>query len=277
MTRRALPAPRAIIARRIRTLVGSGEIDLTRPEGDPGLFAPDAVARRIHGDFAAMMIGGLSALLLQMLHPGALAGIWDHSDFRRDRLGRLRRTAQFIALTTFGGTDAAEGAIARVRTVHDRVSGTLPDGTPYRAHDPDLLAWVHVAETDSFLRAYLRYRDPALSGEEQDRYVAEVATIAERLGARDLPASRADIDAYYRAVKPALRFDHRTRDVADALLAPGDDRLIAPVMALLVQAGIDLLPGWAAAMHGRGTTIGRSAVRIGAGGVGHILRWALKA
>ena len=98
----------------------------------------------------------------------------------RDRLGRLRRTAQFISLTTFGSTVAAEDAIARVRRIHDQVSGTLPDGTAYDANDPALLTWVHVAEVDSFLRAYVRYREPRLSGADQDRYLAETATIARR-------------------------------------------------------------------------------------------------
>ena len=200
-----LPGMRDAIGGRIRALVGSGSIDLPRPPGDPGLFGPGSMAWRIHGDFSAMMIGGVSALLLQMLHPLALAGVWDHSDFRRDRLGRLRRTAQFISLTTFGSSAAATRAIDHVRAIHDRVSGTLPDGTPYDANDPELLTWVHVAEVDSFLRAYLRYRHPALTGTEQDRYLAETAIVAERLGARDVPTSRRAVESYYRRLRPALR------------------------------------------------------------------------
>lgn len=273
----ALPGMRTMLGGRIRALVGSGSVDLSRPPDDPGLFGPGSVAWRVHADFSAMMIGGVSALLLQMLHPLALAGVWDHSDFRRDRLGRLRRTAQFISLTTFGSTASANRAIGHVRHIHDHVSGTLPDGTPYDANDPTLLTWVHVAEVDSFLRAYLRYRDPGLTGAEQDRYLAETAIIAERLGARDVPKTRRDIDAFYREVRPRLRFDERTRDVADALLASGPDALTTGALAITAPAAIDLLPPWAATLHGRTPpAIGRPAIRLGARGMSNVLRWALR-
>ncbi len=276
-----LPDPRLLIAPRIagrvRALVGSGELDLSRPPGDDGLFGPGSMAWHIHADFSAMMIGGLSALLLQMLHPGALAGVWDHSDFRRDRLGRLRRTAQFISLTTFGSTANAGAAIDRVRAIHDRVSGTLPDGTPYAANDPALLTWVHVAEVDSFLRAFLLYRNSGLSHAEQDHYFAETAIIARRLGAADVPDSRRAVDEYLAGVRPALRFDARTREVAAALLAPGPDPTTNTALALVVPAGIDLLPDWAAALHGRRrSALHRPAVRLGARGMSNVLRWALK-
>ncbi|WP_245995303.1 oxygenase MpaB family protein [Sphingomonas olei] len=272
-----LPGMRDAIGGRIRALVGSGSVDLSRPPGDPGLFGPGSMAWRIHGDFSAMMIGGVSALLLQMLHPLALAGVWDHSDFRRDRLGRLRRTAQFISLTTFGSNAAATRAIDHVRAIHDRVSGTLPDGTPYDANDPELLTWVHVAEVDSFLRAYLSYRDPALTGTEQDRYLAETAIVAERLGARDVPTSRRAVESYYRRLRPALRCDARSREVADALLASGPDALTTSALAIVAPAAIELLPPWAAAMHGRApSAIGRPAIRFGARGMSNVVRWALR-
>src|SRR4051795_3919717 len=97
-----------------------------RPDG---MFGPQAVAWRVHGDVTSMMVGGIAGLLLQMLHPAVLAGVWDHSNFRQDMHGRLRRTARFIATTTYGASEDAHAAIARVRAIHDRVSGTLPDGT----------------------------------------------------------------------------------------------------------------------------------------------------
>jgi uncharacterized protein (DUF2236 family) len=266
---------RSGIRDRIRTLVGSGEIDLTRPPGDDGLFGPGSPAWRIHGDFTAMMIGGVSALLLQMLHPAALAGVWQHSDFRRDRHGRLKRTAQFISTTTFGSTETAEAAIARVRDIHARVRGVLPDGTPYRADDPRLLTWVHVAEVDSFLRAHLRYRDPALPGAVQDDYLAHYAEVARRLGAEGVPTSRTEIAAFYRSVRPELRFDHRTREVANALMARGGDPLTRQAMGVVFAAGHDLLPGWAQTMHGRETGMAAPAIRSGARGMAGVLRWAL--
>ncbi len=116
-----------------------------------------------------------------MLHPLALAGVWDHSNFRDDLLGRLRRTGQFISATTYGPLADAERLIERVRRIHESVIGQLPDGTPYSASDPDLLTWVHVAEVSSFLKSYLRYLNPDLPGSEQDRYYSEIALVAERL------------------------------------------------------------------------------------------------
>jgi uncharacterized protein (DUF2236 family) len=267
---------RASLAGRLRTLVGSRELDLSRPPGDPGLFAADSPVPLVHGDFSAMMIGGISALLLQMLHPAALAGVWDHSDFRRDRLGRLRRTAQFIAVTTFGATASADALIAHVRSIHDRVHGTLPDGTRYDANDPALLTWVHVAEVDSFLRAYVSYRNPGMTGAQQDRYLDEVALIAERLGATGVPRSRAQVADYYARILPELRFDHRTREVAQALLAPGDDAATSAGMAVARTGAVELLPRWAATMHGRSPpALARPAIRAGVDGMGRVLRWAL--
>ncbi len=143
---------------------------------------------RVHGDFPAMLAGGVSALLLQALHPLALAGVWDHSTFRTDMQGRLGRTAQFIAGTTYGSRADAMRLIERVRRIHANISGLAPDGQPYAADDPALLTWVHVAEVSSFLAGYLRYVGP-LSAADQDRYYAEEATVAALLGAPDVPGS----------------------------------------------------------------------------------------
>lgn len=271
---------RDTIQTQVHRLVGFGDgaVDLTRPPGDDGLFGPGSAAWVVHGDFTAMMTGGVAALLLQMLHPGALAGVWDHSNFRRDMLGRLRRTAQFISGTTYGSTATAETLIAKVRCIHDRVAGTLPDGTPYSANDPDLLTWVHVAEVASFLAAYRRYRDPAFPTAEQDRYLGEYAIVAEKLGATGVPRTRAALDAYLSAIRPQLRVDHRTREVSRALLRQQPASLaMAPAQTVLMEGGIDLLPDWAARMHGLGRPpIGRPAVRAGVAGIGSVLRWALR-
>ncbi|HBH63132.1 MAG TPA: histidine kinase, partial [Erwinia persicina] len=151
------------------------EFDLSQPPGDPGLYGPDSVIWRVHGDFPSMLCGGIAALLLQMQHPLALAGVWDHSTFRDDMMGRLRRTSQFIAVTTFGNTADAHTLIARVKRIHLRVTGVDARGQPYAASDPQLLTWVHVAETRCFLAAHLRYKNPQLSLAEQNRYYAEAA------------------------------------------------------------------------------------------------------
>lgn len=148
---------RHAVVLQVRRLVGgNGDDSVERNRKDTGLFGPDSACWKVHGDFTSMMVGGVAALYLQMLHPGALAGVWDHSDFRKDMLGRLRGTARFIAGTTYGDRAEAEALIAHVQRIHDRVSGELPDGRPYSANDPDLLTWVHVAEVSAFLAAYLR-------------------------------------------------------------------------------------------------------------------------
>lgn len=255
-----------------------GQIDFSQPKGDPGLFGPDAVCWQVHGDFTSMMVGGISALLLQALHPLALSGVWDHSNFRQDLIGRLRRTGQFISGTTFGSRRDAEWLIDKVRTIHLKVVGTAPDGRPYAASDPALLTWVHVAEVSSFLAAHLRYRNPQLSEADQDRYYAEVALIAERLGAENVPHSRAEVAAYLAAVRPQLLCDERSREILRILKdAPAPSTLAVPVGKLLMQAGVDLLPGWAQTMLGSEISPARARViRAGVNSLAPTLRWAVR-
>ncbi|NUU66255.1 DUF2236 domain-containing protein [Enterobacteriaceae bacterium BIT-l23] len=271
---------RAAIERQVLGLTGIAlkEIDYEHPAGEPGLFGPRSVIWQVHGDFTSMMCGGISALLLQMLHPLALAGVWDHSNFREDMLGRLRRTSQFISATTFGTTRDAERLIERVKHIHLQVSGRACDGTPYEASDPQLLTWVHVAECSSFMAAHLRYRRPGLAVSEQDRYYREAARIAEALGARDVPTSSAAIADYLQAQRPQLCSDGRTREVANLLLnAPAPSRLARLPGALMMRAGIDLLPDWAAQMLGLHlSTLQRHIVRPGVHGIARVLRASVR-
>jgi uncharacterized protein (DUF2236 family) len=275
----SLSVRRAIEAQIIQ-LVGarSGAVlKLDDPSGDLGLFGPDSACWKVHGDFTSMMIGGVAALLLQMLHPRALAGVWDHSNFREDMSGRLRGTAQFIAGTTYGSTQQAEAMIARVQAIHDRVLGVLPGGEPYSANDPDLLTWVHVAEVSSFLAAYLRHRDPAFPPAEQDRYYAETALVARRLGATEVPTNRAEIARYLQAARPQLVYDERTREVARALLAQKQSLAMTPFVRLVFEAAKQLLPDWAARMHGFARhPAARPGVGLGVKSVGSLMRWALR-
>lgn len=253
-------------------------VDMEQPRGDPGLFGPQSVCWKVHSDFTSMLIGGISALMIQMLHPLALAGVWEHSNYRQDMLGRLRRTGQFIAGTTFASRADAERLIARVRAIHDRVSGIAPDGRPYAANDPHLLTWVHVAEVYSFLQSHLRYRNPHLSGAEQDRYYAEIALVGELLGARDIPRSRQQVAEYFQVMMPELCCDWRCREVMDTLLdAPAPSTLTRPFSRLMLQAGMELLPDWACQLLGiRLTAPRRQLIR---GAVRHsapVLRWAVR-
>lgn len=251
-----------------------GEAPVNRSSA--ALFAPDSIIWRVHGDVTTMMIGGVSALLLQMLHPAALAGVLEHSNFRGDMLGRLRRTARFIALTTYGEARAGEHAIAHVRSIHETVQGILPNGAPYRASDPRLLAWVHVVEASCFLNAWVRYGDPAMSRRDQDTYFAEAAHVARALGADPVPVTAAQARALLDSYRPHLAVDHRTEEVCQLILHPRPATLgDAPVQALLIQASVDLLPEWARAMHGLSRSgLGAPLVYGGAMAVAGTLRWA---
>ncbi|MBH3345362.1 DUF2236 domain-containing protein [Pseudomonas parafulva] len=255
-----------------------GQLDLESPKGDPGLFGPNSISWRVHGDFPSMLVGGISALMLQLLHPLALAGVWDHSNFRHDLIGRLRRTSQFISGTTFGATEDAHWLIEKVRRIHLQVEGTALDGRPYAASDPHLLTWVHVAEVSSFLAAHLRYRNPRLSLADQDAYYQEIALIAERLGAHDVPRSRREVAHYLHEMRPQLSCDARSQEVIGILLnAPAPSRLAKPVGKLMLHAGIELLPQWAQQQLGleQGHWQKR-LIRLGVHGTAPVLRWAMR-
>jgi uncharacterized protein (DUF2236 family) len=212
---------------------------------------PGGVARQVHGDLPSMVIGGLAALLLQTLHPLAMAGVAEHSSYQDDPIGRLRRTASFVGATSFGTVDQAMAAIERVREVHRRVHGRAPDGRPYSANDPELLTWVHVAEMYSFLTASLHFGPHRLSDDDCDRYFAETAIVARSLGARWVPESRDEVQAYFQRVQPDLYAGPQALVARDFLLRgvarrPND----RAVYAIIVGAALTILPGWARAELG---------------------------
>jgi uncharacterized protein (DUF2236 family) len=253
-----------------------GEAPVVRSQD--ALFAPGSVVWRVHGDVGSMMVGGITSLLLQMLHPAVLAGVWDHSNFRQDMHGRLRRTARFISTTTYGERTKAQAAIATVRRVHDHVAGTLPDGTPYSANDPALLAWVHVTETSSFLDAWIRYGEPLMSLADQDRYFAQIAEVGQALGADPVPRSRVEAQRIITQMRPQLKVDGRTREVSGLILAGTGAPQVGEVpRKLAMQAAVDLLPDWARKMHGFTLSpLERPIVRAGTFGVAQTLRWAFR-
>ena len=208
------------------------------------LFTDDAPIRRVHAD-AAMFIGGLRALLLQSLHPLAMAGVAQHSDFRSDPWGRLQRTAEFLATTTYGPVDQVDQAIAIVKRVHERVVGTASDGRPYAANDPHLLHWVHLAETDSFLATHQRYGTDKLTAAEADRYVADSAVIAAKLGVVEPPRDVAMLREQLRAFRPELRGTREARDAARFLLVEPPLPVAArPAYLALAAAAVASLPAW---------------------------------
>ena len=238
---------RGVLAATIRRqLVGDQAVvrDLTRPiEGDPGLFGPGSATWQVHAD-AAMLIGGVRALLLQTMHPLAMAGIHDHSAYKTDPTGRLWRTAEYVGTTSFGTTAEAERSVAMVKRVHVKVQGTAPDGRHYSANEPHLLAWVHHALTESFLVAYQRYGSLPLSAQMADRYVAEQAMLADMLGA-DTPGparSVAELRAWMAGIRPELKAGKQAREAVRFLLTPPLPLLSRGPYAVLAAAAVGLLP-----------------------------------
>ena len=223
-----------------------GAVQRDRIHGRPGprLAEPGSPIWRVHGD-ASMFVGGIRALLLQSLHPAAMRAVSEHSGYRGDMLGRLARTSTFIATTTFGHVEDAEDAIETVRRIHRYVKGTMPDGTPYRADDPHLLEWVHVAEVDSFLRAHQAYGKRPLTPAECDTYVAQTAEVARRLGVLDPPLTYAELAARIERFRPELRGTPEAREaLAYILFRPPLGLVERPAYAALVAAAIGLMPRW---------------------------------
>ena len=252
-----MPLPTDPLIRQfIRRLFASSPATLAvyeQPAGDPGLFGPDTITWRIHADFPGMMAGGLCALMLQTLHPRALAGVWDHSNFREDLLGRLRRTTAFVAATTYAPRAHALAEIERIRRVHERVRGTLPDGRAYSAGEPELLTWVHVTEMWSFVQGFQAYRGVELPRSSLDRYFDETRRVAEALGAENVPDSADAVDRYFADILPQLAYTERSKTVLDVLehvKLPG--RVLGPTRTVFLGSGAALLPAWALRLMGRG-------------------------
>ena len=244
---------------------------------DQALFERNSPIRMVHADIVSMMVGGIRSLLLQMLHPHALQGVLDHSNFREDMHGRLRRTAKFIAVTTFGHRDDAKTAIERVNRIHAAVGGTLPDGTPYSAADPRVLAWVHVAGATSFLAAYLRHVRPDMPGYEQDEYYRQAAVVARALGADPVPIDRLEAEQLFRALRKDLRPSPQAREVANLVLSQRPPGSPPAVQALLGAEAVALLPSFARAMLGlEKPGLTAFPARAATWSMGKTLRWAFR-
>lgn len=240
--------------------------------GDEGWFGPGSVTWRVHAD-TSMFVGGIAALAFQALHPLAMAGVSDHSDFNIDPLGRLRRTASFVGVTAYGTTEQAEAACAMVRAVHDTVEGHTPDGRPYRANDPELLDWVHITEFGTFAAAQRRYGAEPISDVDLDRYVGEVARIAVELGDPTPPTTWAELDASLQHHRPMLAVGAQARRAMAFLEDPpltGAARTLWPV---LFRGAMACLPPWATALWGidRPTMAERSACRAAVRALGALL------
>lgn len=233
---------------------------------------------RVHAD-AAMFVAGIRALLLQSLHPLAMAGVAGHSGYKGDPWGRLQRTSTFLATTTFGTIEDAETLIAKVRGIHEGVRGKSPDGRPYAASDPHLLKWVHIAEADSFLRTHQRYAVTPLTPAEADRYVAQTCVVATRLGVIDPPTTVTELDSAIASYRPELESTAAARDAARFLLLhPPLPWSARAGYGALAGAAVALLPQWARQHLALPyLPLAEQAIALPVGGAAtSVIRWALK-
>jgi uncharacterized protein (DUF2236 family) len=211
----------------------------------PRWFSDDRPIKEVHAD-ASMFVGGIRALLLQSLHPLAMAGVVAHSGYRGDPWGRLQRTSHFLAVTSFGTASDAEEMVARIRAVHAGVTGTAPDGRPFAASDPHLLRWVHVAEVDSFLTAHSRYGERPLGPEARDEYVADTAKVAAALGVIDPPRTVAELRDQLDSYRPELQGTPEARSTARYLVFnPPLPLALRPPYGMLSATAVSMLPLWA--------------------------------
>lgn len=245
----------------------------------PRWFDEDRPIRRVHAD-ASMFVGGLRALLLQSLHPLAMAGVAEHSDYRGDPWGRLQRTSTFLAVTTFGPATDAQRAVDKVRGIHRRVTGVAPDGRRYAAGDPHLLEWVHIAEVDSFLLAHQLYGARPLDQRGRDGYIADTARVATALGVVDPPRTERELTERIEAYRPELTSTPSAREAARYLLLTPPLPIVARApYGLLAATSVAMLPPWARMplrlpyVPPVEATVIRLSGRVVVGGI----RWALAA
>ncbi len=226
--------------------------------GDPGLAGgPGSLSWELHGDFATLAAAGTGAILMELLHPSVMAGVFSYSSYRTDTLRRARNTLGYVLRTTFGSTPAATRVIEAVKNVHARIAGVRPDGVAYRALDPELIAWVHTSIPWAVMNAYHRYRRP-LSLDEKNRYLREQAVIGRMGGADYVPESVGELEEYVEKMRPQLRFNEQTQSFLDFLAGKGEDlpggRLERLDRWSSIRASMDLMPAWSRELTGTETS-----------------------
>jgi uncharacterized protein (DUF2236 family) len=237
----------------IRTVSADGlpGVQFSEPVGDPGLFGPGSAIWHVHSDVVCL-VGGLSGLLLGALHQPTMHGTNQHSSYSDDPLARLGRTASFVNAMTYGSTPVIEKTCDMVRKMHKRVNGEMPDGRPYDANDSDQLIWTGMTQAYSVMRAHLRYHPRPLTGERIDEYYAQYAQFAIHLGAtKPVPSTRAEVDEYFRQMRPLLTFAEETAELADFFRQPfGPDPLSKAGSLIIMRAAFETMPGWAQRLYG---------------------------
>ena len=224
------------------------------PPGDAGLIGPGSMSWEINGDMASVVIGGLGAIVMEILHPSVMAGVQDLSNYREQPERRGKTTFGYVVTTTFANTRAATRLINVVKKMHSQVEGTRPDGVPYRALDPELIGWVHTCIPWAVMTAYERYSRP-LTDAQKNRYLREQAVIGRMGGAGEIPETVAELREYVEAMRPKLAVTQQTLEFFEFLMTmpfgvPLPGPLSRPMHRFQAEAGMSLMPGWARRMTG---------------------------
>jgi uncharacterized protein (DUF2236 family) len=241
-----LPGLRQIVKDTERLIARS--VSTASPE-DPGFFGPGSVAWRVH-QHTSHGIGGVCSLLVEALHPVAMAAVDQHSTYRDDPWLRANRTSEYVYTIIFGSRETAEAAAANVRAIHKHVRGVDPvTGRAYRADDGDLLMWIHCAGVYSTLLAYETYAKSL--GAEADRYVDEMRVSGELVGLdrADAPSSRDELESYMRDVRPELQLTKPAAEVLHTFLHVGMPVTVRPFWGLHIVGALAILPDWAREMY----------------------------
>jgi len=244
-----MPRLPTIIRSRLEALLmsqlddGNGRrIDFSQPPGEPALAAEDSISWKVFANPVTLVIGGITAVLLELAEPRVRSGVWDHTTFRTDPLKRMRRTGMAAMVTVFGAESQATKMIAGVRRMHDQVRGTTPDGIPYQANDPELLCWVHATAAFGFLQAYQKYVRE-LSPQERDLYYLEGAPISRLYGAGHVPACEAQLDALFREMLPLLEPSEILSEFIGILeTLPLLPKSLYALNKVMIAASVGLLP-----------------------------------
>ena len=218
---------------------------------DEGLFGPKSIVWRVNRD-RSFPLAGMRSLMVQALHPLAMAGVAEHSNWRQDPFGRLAATSGYVLTTTYGDTESALAAAAWVRKIHVHVRGVDPETKlPYSAEDPSLLLWVHAGMVDSIIDVVQRY-GRALDPVDADRYVAQMVRFAEIVGVprEDVPATVASLRAYIDSVELRRATPAAQDAMAVVMDPPGLDDDMRDLWHDLAQVAVGTLPDWAREMYG---------------------------
>lgn len=248
---------------------------------DKGLTGgPDSISWEINGDFASVAVAGLAAILMEVLHPSVMDGVFTQSAYRTNPLSRARNTLGYVLRTTFGTTQAATQIIERVKLVHSRINGTRGDGVSYRALEPELIAWVHTCIPWAIMMAFERYNRP-LSRSEKDQYLTEQAVIGRMGGAEWVPETVSELDDYVEHMRPRMAYNDQTRQFTDFLLGTSGDVATTTYQRfdawMSLQGSMALMPDWARKMTGsyHSNFVDRLSFKQNEKLKAKLLRWAL--